>query len=76
MTARYEAFSFVFFQAALREGAQAIFPFRRLFKGKMGILPGRLLGTITKEKGPYDPFSFGSYKAALKGNHGHQEGKL
>ena len=29
-------------------------PFKRLFKRKMGRLPGRLLGTITKEKGPWN----------------------
>ena len=54
---------FVLFKAVLRVGAQAIFPFNRLFKGKMGILPGLFLGTITKEKGPYNSFPFVSKKA-------------
>ena len=45
-------FFFVFLKAVLKVGAQAIFLFRRLFKRKMGRLPGRLLGTITKEKEP------------------------
>ena len=61
---------FVFFKAVLRVGAQAMVPFKRLFKGKMGILPGRLLGIITKEKGPYGAASFVPLKA------GHQNGKV
>ena len=48
---------FVLFKAVLKVGAQAMVPFKRLFKRKMGRLPGRLLGTITKEKGPDDSFS-------------------
>ena len=31
-----------------------MFPFKRLFKGNIGILPGHLLGILTKEKGPYE----------------------
>ena len=52
---------FVFLKAVLRVGAQAIFPFKRLFRMKMGKLPGCLLGTITKEMEPYDSFSFLSF---------------
>ena len=50
--ALYGGSFFVSFKAVLKVGAQAISPFKRLFNRKMGILPGRLLGTITKEKGP------------------------
>ena len=32
----YGSFFFVLFKAVLRVGAQAIFPFKRLFKGKWG----------------------------------------
>ena len=49
--------SFVPFKAVLKVGAQASFPFERLFKTKMGILPGRLLGTLTKEKVPDEKLS-------------------
>ena len=45
---------FVFLKAVLRVGAQAMVPCNRLFKRNMGKLPGRLLGTITKEKEPYN----------------------
>ena len=44
---------FVLFKAVLKVGAQASFPFERHVKGKMGKLPGRLLGTITEEKLSY-----------------------
>ena len=42
------------FKAVSRVGVQTMFSVKRLFKRKMGKLPGRLLGTITKEKGPYE----------------------
>ncbi len=53
---------FVLCKAVLRVGAQAIFPFKRLFKRKIGKLPGRLLGIITKD----GSFSFVSFKAFLR----------
>ena len=45
---------FVLFKAVSKVGvgAQTMFPFKRLFKRNMGKLAGRLLGAITKEKGP------------------------
>ena len=44
---------FALFKAVLKVGAQAFFPFKRVFKRNMGELLGHLLGTITKEKGPF-----------------------
>ena len=60
---RYGGSFFVLSKAVLRVGAKAIFPFKRLFKRKMGKLPGRLLGTITKEKEPLNEKS--AFKSAV-----------
>ena len=57
---------FAHFQAVLKVGAQAIFPFKKLVKRKMGKLPGRLLGIITNEKGPYDSLPLVPFKAVLR----------
>ena len=50
----YGGFFFLSFKAVLKVGTHTILPFRRLFKETIGKLYGRPLGTIRKEKGPYE----------------------